>query len=123
MLLSRSTIFNSNTAKVSGWYGVWYGKSHITFSSCFPFIFIGNTAILDPIVNLTGISHPGEICKRLDDEKKNSETNEGLYSRFLICMPEPVFAFADDVESIREDLPSFARYIRILLYFDTMVWL
>lgn len=72
---------------------------------------IGNTAIMDPIVNLTGMSHPGEICKRLDDERKNSETNEGLYSRFMMCCPEPVFSFADDVEKIRDDLPSFARYI------------
>ncbi|XP_062582873.1 uncharacterized protein LOC134244630, partial [Saccostrea cucullata] len=68
-----------------------------------------NTAIPCPVLNLTGMSHPGEICKRLDEERKTSDNNDGLYSRFLMCMPEPVFSFADEVQEVRQDLPSLAK--------------
>ena len=62
------------------------------------------------MVNLTGMSHPGEICRRLDEERKTADNNDGLYSRFLMCMPEPVFSLADEVQTLRTDLPSLARY-------------
>lgn len=55
------------------------------------------------------MSHPGEICKTLDEERKTSDNNDGLYSRFLICMSQPVFSFADEVQDLKEDLPSLAK--------------
>lgn len=73
-----------------------------------------NTAITSPVLNLTGMSHPGEICKKLDEERKTSDNNDGLYSRFLICMPQPVFSFADEVQDLKEDLPSLAKLFYVV---------
>ena len=56
-------------------------------------------SIEHPLLNLTGMSHPWEICRSLDEERKNSQNNEGLCSRFVISMPEPVFQYADEVEA------------------------
>lgn len=69
-----------------------------------------NTAITSPVLNLTGMTHPGEFCKKQDKERKTSDNNDGLHSRFLICMPQPVFSFADEVQDLKEDLPSVANF-------------
>lgn len=73
-----------------------------------------NTAITSPVLNVTRMSHPGEICKKLDEERKTSDNNDGLYSRFLICMPQPVFSFADEVQDLKEDLPSLAKLFYVV---------
>lgn len=73
-----------------------------------------NTAITSPVLNVTRMSHPGEICKKLDEERKTSDNNDGLYSRFLICMPQPVFSFADEVQDLKEDLPILAKLFYVV---------
>ena len=87
----------------------------VLFFIYFTLVFVGTVSIERPILNLTGMSHPGEICRCLDEERKNSQNNEGLYSRFLLSMPEPVFHFADEVECLRPDFPTLDRY-------DEVIW-
>lgn len=55
--------------------------------------------------------HPGEICKKLDEERKTSNNNDGLYCRFLICMPQPVFSFADEALERGPTKPSKVIYM------------
>ncbi|CAC5365726.1 unnamed protein product [Mytilus coruscus] len=54
-----------------------------------------NVSVKKPVVNICGMAHQGEICKVLDEERKNANNNDGLYSRFLVCMPRPEFLDAD----------------------------
>lgn len=60
------------------------------------------------------MAHPGEICKALDEERKNSNNNDGLYSRFLFSMPRPEFLDADASVRVNEDIPSLTRYLILI---------
>ncbi|XP_076080125.1 uncharacterized protein LOC143050905 [Mytilus galloprovincialis] len=57
------------------------------------------------------MAHPGEICKCLDEERKNSNSNDGFYSRFLMCMPQPEFRDANVTEDTFTDAPSISRLL------------
>lgn len=73
-------------------------------------IFKGNISVQKPVVNICGMAHPGEICRCLDDERKNANSNDGL-----ICMPEPEFRDADVNGEISPITPNLARYTIIFL--------
>ena len=61
------------------------------------YIFAADICIPKPNLNITGMAHPGEIIKKLEDERTKSEDNDGLLSRFLLAMPKPVFPLADEI--------------------------
>lgn len=86
---------------------------HYTLTSIH--IFKGNISVQKPVVNICGMAHPGEICRCLDEERKNANSNDGLYSRFLICMPKPEFRDADVNGEILPNTPNLARYIIIFI--------
>ncbi|CAG2188948.1 unnamed protein product [Mytilus edulis] len=73
-----------------------------------------NISIMKPVVNICGMAHPGEICKCLDEERKNSNSNDGLYSRFLMCMPQPEFRDANVTEDTFTDAPSISRLLYVV---------
>ncbi|XP_062601644.1 uncharacterized protein LOC134263323 [Saccostrea cucullata] len=73
-----------------------------------------NISIQKPVVNICGMAHPGEICRCLDEERKNANSNDGLYSRFLLCMPKPEFRDADLNEEILPNTPSLARVFYVV---------
>ena len=73
-------------------------------------MFSGNVSVRKPVVNICGMAHTGEICKVLDEERKNCKNNDGLYSRFLISMQKPEFLDANATVNISEGLPSLTRY-------------
>jgi hypothetical protein len=56
------------------------------------------------------MAHPGEVCRCLDEEQKNANSNDGLYSRFLFCMPKPEFRDADVNGELLPNTPTIARY-------------
>ena len=62
-----------------------------------------------PRLNLIGLSHPGQIIKRLNEEKANAEASDGLFARILLNCPEPSFPLWDSVEPLNEELPSIQR--------------
>lgn len=78
-------------------------------------IFKGNISVQTPVVNICGMAHPGEICRCLDEERKNASSNDGLYSRFLICMSKPEFRDADVNSEILPNTPNLARYTIIFI--------
>lgn len=64
---------------------------------------------MKPVVNICGMAHPGEICKCHDEERKNSNSNDGLYSRFLMCMPQSEFKDTNLTEDKLTDAPIISR--------------
>lgn len=60
------------------------------------------------------MTHPGEICRCLDEERKNANSNDGLYSRFLICMPKPEFRDAFVNGEILPNTPNLARVFYVI---------
>ena len=65
------------------------------------------------------MAHPGEICRCLDEERKNANSNDGLYSRFLLCMPQPEFRDADVSHTILANTPGMSRLVAIIVYLIT----
>lgn len=55
--------------------------------------------------------HPGEIFKKLDEERKTSNNNDGLYCRFFDM--QPVFSFADEVLERGPTKPSKVIYMHV----------
>ncbi|CAC5376756.1 unnamed protein product [Mytilus coruscus] len=69
---------------------------------------------MKPVVNIYGMAHPWEICKCLDEERKNSNSNDGLYSRFLMCIPQPEFRDANVTDDKLTDAPSISRLLYVV---------
>ena len=64
-------------------------------------------SIDDPALNIIGMIHPENICDFLDKEKIDS--NDGMWGRFHICLPKPVFPLVEEVEAPDKYISSLER--------------
>ncbi|XP_070569379.1 uncharacterized protein [Ptychodera flava] len=55
--------------------------------------------------------HPLKLMEWLHSEKDSSTNNDGLFARFLVCLPRPVFDLANDTPELKRDLPSLSKIL------------
>lgn len=71
------------------------------------YVISGDVSIDNPTLSIVGSLHPQTITRCLELEKK--ECNEGMWGRFLLLMPKPVFPLLEDF-TVDTTTPSLERY-------------